>query len=226
MMKLLESVFSPERCEKMIKDLQDERRALKWVSYNDLECEYRKHTISQLVDMPPSVQTALAEMHNLCPNGLVPDHNYEKGFLWGGGVHKTMHGGYLAMHKDFNVLPTSYRDPVQLERVANLIVYLNEVNDGRLCLEDGTEVYPKPGLGVLFDPRGTYHGHPWPLRNRTPRYSLAVYFYKQRVVPQEEWRSTQYLPLPFHEDTITLRQKLNARADARLRYRQYWPEDG
>lgn len=221
-MNLIENIFTSDECRELISQLEDP--TLKWVSYNEPDFEFRKHTISELTGMPPPVQSALAKLHLYCPEGLVPDHNYAKGFLWGGGVHKTMHAGYLAMHKDFNVLPTSYRDTVQLERCANLIVYLNDARGGELCLEDGTEVSPKPGMGALFDPRNVYHGHPWPLKSPTPRYSLAVYFYKERVIPPAEWRSTEYLPLPFREDTTTLRQKLAARADARLRYRKYWPE--
>jgi hypothetical protein len=223
-MKIIENVLSPERCAGIIKDLQDARRDLRWVVYSDPSFEYRKHTISELAEMPPSARDAIADLHALCPEGLVPDHNYPK-FLWGGGVHKTMHGGYLAMHKDFNVLPTSYRDEEQLERVANLIVYLNDVEGGSLLLDGGKPIVPRTGRGVLFDPRNTFHGHPWPLRNRTPRYSLAVYFYRKHRIPQSEWRSTLYQPLPFATVDASLLEAIEQRANPRVRYAKYWPEE-
>jgi hypothetical protein len=225
-MKIIENIFSPERCKAIIKDLEGGRWPLTWVSYNDPSFEYRKHTISALEDMPASSRDAIAELHTLCPEGLVPDHNYgPKGFLWGGGVHKTMHGGYLAMHKDCNVLPTSYRDEEQLERVANLIVYLDYVEGGSLLLDGGKAIVPKAGRGVLFDPRDTFHGHPWPLRNRTPRYSLAVYFYRKHKIPRSEWRSTLYQPLPFATVDASLLEAIEQRANPRVRYAKYWPED-
>ena len=110
-------------------------------------------------------------------------------------------------------------------RARNLIVYLNAADGGELELEDGQTVKPAAGRGVLFDPRNVFHGHPWPRRSREPRYSLAIYFYERVRVPPSEWRSTQYQPLAFRENTQILQQKIAARGDARLRYRKHWPEE-
>ena len=51
-------------------------------------------------------------------------------------MHKTKHGGYLSIHKDFNVLPDSYSNTKQLLRCINVIGYLTdedqEFNNGSL----------------------------------------------------------------------------------------------
>jgi hypothetical protein len=163
--------------------------------------------------------------------GLIADRK-----LWGGGVHVTEKGGYLAMHRDFNVLPTSYRDPVPMRRAVNLIMYLTPNWDrgwgGELEIAESLDggvmrtrkVEPWFGSAVLFDPSQVFHGHPHPYQGATPRQSVAVYYYVREAVPMDQWRSTEYLSLPWKKDTLEAQKKRMERAFARLRYAKWWPE--
>lgn len=148
--------------------------------------------------------------------------------LWGGGVHVTLPGGYLAMHRDFNVLPTSYRDEVQMRRAVNLIMYLTPGWEpswgGELHIEGHPSIEPWFGSTAIFDPSETFHGHPYPYMGKVPRQSIAVYYYVREKVPQSQWRSTQYLPLPWRDDTPDAKRKRAERADARKRYAKWWPQ--
>jgi hypothetical protein len=111
---------------------------------------------------------------------LIPDAE-----LFGAGLHQTVSGGYLDVHVDFNLHPTT-----GLHRRCNLIVYLNKAwkreYEGYIELWDMSQnrcielVAPMFNRGVLFETNEvSYHGHPKPLR--TPmgvsRKSLAVYYY-------------------------------------------------
>lgn len=111
---------------------------------------------------------------------LIPDAE-----LVGAGLHQIVDGGYLDVHVDFNLHPST-----GLHRRCNLLVYLNkdwkrdyegylELWDmsQNLCMESVAPVFNR---GVLFETNEvSYHGHPKPLR--TPmgvsRKSLSVYYY-------------------------------------------------
>ena len=111
---------------------------------------------------------------------LIPDRE-----LVGAGLHQIVDGGYLDVHVDFNLHPTT-----GLHRRCNLLVYLNKdwkrEYEGHLELWDMSEnrcielVAPAFNRGVLFETNEiSYHGHPKPLH--TPmgvsRKSLSVYYY-------------------------------------------------
>lgn len=208
------------------------------VQYEDPDFEFRKCALNRVDAMPEAIADLIAHLQSrqfvweleamTGILGLETDPN-----LWGGGIHATLPGGYLALHRDFNVLPTSYRDPVPLRRALNLILYLtpNYLPEwgGQLELWDETgtnqrlQVAPEFGRAVLFDPSRNFHGHPHPWNAMWPRQSVAVYYYVRENVPQDHWRSTEYLPLPWKEDTAEARMKRVARANARERYARYWP---
>lgn len=112
--------------------------------------------------------------------GLVPDPHF-----YGGGLHQIESGGFLKVHADFNIHPTT-----NLERRLNLLIYLNKNWDpsyeGALELwnRDMTacarRIDPEFNRCVIFTTTDhSYHGHPVPLR--TPpgltRKSLAMYYY-------------------------------------------------
>lgn len=225
-MKIIDDFFPPEKAAELeyyFSFVQNDA----WVEYDDLDFEYRKRTVSELNKMPPVLAATVRDLAlhppetDLCPDpGLLAPEPY----LWGGGLHQTRYGGYLAMHKDFNVLPSSYTSEKQLERVLNLIVYLSDAPSGELYVDGMEPVQAKANRAVWFDPRDTFHGHPWPYRKLAPRNSIAVYFYRERIIPQDEWRSTVYRPLPFREDTPMLQAKLALRADPSVRYRKWWPK--
>lgn len=116
----------------------------------------------------------------------------------GGGVHKTMSGGKLSIHVDFNIHTTT-----KYHRRINLLLYLNKNwktewgGDLELWTRDmsrcAVKVAPIFNRAVIFSiGEDTYHGHPHPMM--TPkdvsRLSLALYYYtKDR--PAEEIK-------PFH----------------------------
>lgn len=96
----------------------------------------------------------------------------------GGGFHSIELGGFLGMHTDFN------RHPVTgAHRRLNGLLYLNDgwvPGDGGALLlgVDRLVVEPTFGRFVAFATSDTsWHGHPDPWTNPTPRRSLAVYYY-------------------------------------------------
>jgi hypothetical protein len=101
------------------------------------------------------------------------------GDTYGGGMHMTGNGGYLSMHRDFNVHPGT-----RMERRLNFLVYLNEEWDrnwgGSLYLGEhrDIEVLPVMNRTAIFEctPR-SWHGHPDPIKGAHWRKSLACYFY-------------------------------------------------
>lgn len=228
---------------------EDAAEAFYWIvdsaftHYDDPDFEFGKRTLNDVSRMPLAIYRLLNQLQErefiarvekwTGITGLVADPG-----LWGGGVHVTQPGGYLAMHRDFNVLPTSYCDPVPLRRAVNLIMYLTpnwdrgwggeleiaESYDGRTMRT--RKIEPWFGSTVLFDPSETFHGHPHPYQGATPRQSVAVYYYVREAVPQDQWRSTEYLSLPWKADTPEAQRKRMERSFARLRYAKWWPQGG
>lgn len=113
-------------------------------------------------------------------DGLVPDPHY-----YGGGLHQIEPGGFLKVHADFNIHPTT-----GLIRRLNLLVYLNRDWDpsynGALELWDSNmkscaqRIEPLYNRCVIFSTTDhSYHGHPTPLScpEGMTRKSLALYYY-------------------------------------------------
>lgn len=111
---------------------------------------------------------------------LLPDMS-----LSGGGVHKSLNGGKLDVHIDFNIL----LDRGWWRRI-NLLIYLNQDwakewgGDLELWESDlsgcTTKISPVFNRAVIFNTTETsYHGHPIPLNCPIDmaRYSLALYYY-------------------------------------------------
>ncbi len=113
--------------------------------------------------------------------------------LEGGGLHQIVRGGYLKVHADFNVHPTTGH-----YRRLNLLLYLNrgweEDWDGSLELWSRDmsrrvkSVAPILNRCVLFNTTDfAYHGHPRPLAcpPGAGRKSIALYYYTV-AKPEEE----------------------------------------
>lgn len=111
---------------------------------------------------------------------LLPDPS-----LLGGGIHKTVSGGHLAVHADFNIHPE-----LGLHRRVNLLLFLNpywlDEWGGHLELWDQSmtqcckKILPILNRAVIFKiTDDAYHGHPDPLKcpDNFARYSLAFYYY-------------------------------------------------
>jgi hypothetical protein len=112
--------------------------------------------------------------------GLVPDPHF-----FGGGLHQIEPDGFLEVHADFKLHPTT-----RLERRLNLLLYLNRGwrREWRGALElwnrDLTRcvarIEPTWNRCVIFTTTdSSFHGHPAPLAcpPGTTRKSLALYYY-------------------------------------------------
>tara|TARA_R100001163_G_C5068510_1_gene209033 strand:+ start:4079 stop:4819 length:741 start_codon:yes stop_codon:yes gene_type:complete len=108
-------------------------------------------------------------------------------FNTGGGIHKSLKGGKLAIHADFNI-----HHKLKLHRRVNILLYLNrdwdEAWHGELEMWDKymnachKRVFPHFNKVVIFNTTDTaLHGHPIPLdcpEDRS-RLSLAYYYYSE-----------------------------------------------
>lgn len=109
---------------------------------------------------------------------------------WGGGLHDIEPGGYLDLHVDFDVHPSSSR----LRRL-NVLLFLNRDYSseqmGHLQLagdanQRNVRIEPRFNRMVIFTVgNGHWHGHPTPWCGTTHRRSLAVYFYGRHATQQE-----------------------------------------
>lgn len=118
----------------------------------------------------------------------IPDLAADVG-LEGGGMHRIDKGGFLGIHRDFNLTPDK-----KMRRRVNLLVYLNACHGGDLELWEeygyrpsrkAVTVTPWPGRAVIFNTDGpAWHGHPRPLQTPT-RLSLASYYYTKAEADAE-----------------------------------------
>ena len=177
----------------------------------DKRCEFRKlaffpHVVGSVFNQiainlcSPQVVNAIGEKFGY--KGLVPDPTY-----YGGGLHMTMPGGFLGIHRDFNI-----HHELNLKRVANLIVFLN--NDwldeygGHLFLQgkprdcEKTSILPVFNRAIIFDTAAdnSYHGQPEPLKSPLGqnRLSLALYYYQSLPSHPIQERGTDFVQLRAH----------------------------
>ena len=174
----------------------------------DKRCEFRKlaffpHVVGSLFNQiainlcSPQVVNAIAEKFSY--KGLVADPTY-----YGGGLHMTMPGGFLGIHRDFNI-----HHDLNLRRVANLILFLNDdwlhQFGGHLMLQSKPRdcerilISPIFNRAIIFDTAAdnSYHGQPEPLN--TPlgknRLSLALYYYQSLSFQPTQERGTDFVDL-------------------------------
>ena len=168
------------------------RQAVPWIAY-DSATERKLETLEEQ-SLPPltrhvisqcnggTLVTFLEQLTGI--SGLVPDP-----LLWGGGLHQIERGGFLEVHADFNVHPSTH-----LHRRLNLLLYLNPEwreewgghlelwgRDMRRC---EVRVLPSFNRCVVFNTdRYCYHGHPHPLTSPhdVTRKSLALYYYAREA---------------------------------------------
>ena len=229
---VIDGLFDPsfiKKCEGEFMNIPDSE----YVRYSDPHFEFEKYALNSVEKMPDRVREVFGFIHSqefidfvssivdLSP--LLVDEK-----RWGGGLHKTKKGGYLSIHKDFTVLPTSYKDEEQMLRCINLIGYLNsnwkEEDGGHLEFWDseGEKVVAKVPIKfnrwVIFDTRNNYHGHPIPYQGETSRISIASYYYTREKIEGSKWSSTEYLKLPWMEDTEEYQEKRKERSNHEKRY--------
>ena len=130
--------------------------------------------------------------------GLLADKSLD-----GGGLHRSLDGGYLNVHADF----TAHHVHQTWQRRVNLLLYLNREwepewgGDLELWTTDmshcAAKVAPQGNRMLLFTTsEEAFHGHPDPLAcpPGVARQSLALYYFTEDVDPRI--RSTDYRARP------------------------------
>jgi Rps23 Pro-64 3,4-dihydroxylase Tpa1-like proline 4-hydroxylase len=230
---IIDNLFDEEfikKCESEFFSIGEDN----FVKYSNPFFEFEKYTLNNSDKIPENLKILFDSIHSenfVKQVSLVSGIEDLKtdGNRWGGGLHMTKGGGYLSVHKDFNVLPTSYSGERQMLRCMNLIGYLNSEwksgDGGELEFWDseGTEsivsVEPKFNRWVLFDTRENFHGHPYPYKGKSPRISIASYYYKEQNIEESLWSSTQYLKLPWMEESEEYKKQREERANPKNRYK-------
>jgi Rps23 Pro-64 3,4-dihydroxylase Tpa1-like proline 4-hydroxylase len=158
----------------------------------DIDLEYMENDtrtawqVLQFLNSPITL-SFLEELTGI--KGLIPDPKFI-----GGGYHKILRGGKLAVHADYNVHPET-----KLHRRINLLVYLNqnwqEEWGGHLELWSKDlshrthNILPIFNRAVIFNiTDDAYHGHPQPLNcpENEARYSLALYYFTEERPDNEK----------------------------------------
>lgn len=225
---LFDSEFA-RKCEDEFRLISEEN----FIHYKNPLFEFEKFALNDKEKMPSNLRKLFEYIHSQEFIEIVNQITSMENLLvdekrWGGGLHMTKNGGYLSVHKDFNVLPTSYEDDKQMLRCVNLIGYLNSKwkdDDGgelEFWSEDGTrpveKIKPKFNRWVLFDTRNNFHGHPYPYKGESPRISIASYYYIRTSTEDIDWTSTVYLKLPWMDESDEYIKERRERADSKLRY--------
>jgi hypothetical protein len=153
------------------------------------DCGYGKRLSNR--DFPPTIAKIIKRamsrefINRHIGYGLMPDPEFH-----GGGVHSSLSGGYLRMHRDFNhIINGGWR-------VSNLLLYLNREPVGGDLLVGGDRIPAEANTMVILDPEA-WHGHPEPCTGR--RDSIALYYYakekphwmQERLVTDYEWTETK-----------------------------------
>lgn len=130
----------------------------------------------------PLVKALMAELASVTQKDWLEELTGIEGLVpsaLGGGMHMTGTGGRLAMHRDFNVEPST-----GLERRLNVLLFLNPEWDpawgGVLYLgkDQQVSVLPLMNRTVVFEcGQDSWHGHPEPVEEDHWRKSLACYWY-------------------------------------------------
>ncbi|HET6158079.1 MAG TPA: 2OG-Fe(II) oxygenase [Dongiaceae bacterium] len=135
--------------------------------------------------------------------------------LFGGGLHETWPGGFLNVHTDFNVHPSTGK-----MRALNLLLYLNPdwkpEYEGYLELWPASmdrcaqRIAPLQNRAVIFQTSDiSFHGHPIPLAcpEGTTRRSLAVYYYADWPDGLKPRTKTNYVFTPLQRQAVGAEMK-------------------
>lgn len=171
----------------------DDVPAEAWVNYSS-DDDHGKRTCNRLDAMPPAAANLLRYLSSDhaarvvgAMTGLDDLHGDET--LYGGGLHETASGGFLGLHADNEVHPTT-----GMLRRLNLIIYCQPEwqpewgGDLQLWSRDASRcvqrIEPRFNRAVLFATSpGNWHGHPAPLGcpQDVRRRSIAVFFWSPAV---------------------------------------------
>ncbi len=135
--------------------------------------------------------------------GLIPDP-----YFMGAGIHKTLNGGHLDIHADFNL-----HGPMQVERRLNVLIYLNhdwkeeyggcfEVWDKAMTQKMASFVPTYNRMVCFSTGSDTFHGNPEPVNhpNGEARQSIALYYYTATWDATRKEHTTLFKPRPGSKD--------------------------
>lgn len=145
--------------------------------------------------------------------GLIPDP-----YFLGGGIHKTLNGGHLDIHADFNV-----HTHMRVERRLNVLIYLNpewkeeyggsfEIWDNDMTKKMSSFVPTENRMVCFSTGSNTFHGNPEPVNHPDgePRQSIALYYYTATWDDSRKEHSTIFKPRPGSSDQSEARAKRHA----------------
>ena len=137
--------------------------------------------------------------------GLIPDPYYQ-----GAGIHRTLNGGHLDIHADFNL-----HKQMQVERRLNVLIYLNdewqedwggsfEVWDKQMTQKMASFVPTYNRMVCFSTGSDTFHGNPEPVNHPEgkPRQSIALYYYTATWDASRKAHTTLFKPRPGSVDEV------------------------
>ncbi len=152
----------------------------------------------------------LEEMSGI--KGLIPDPYYV-----GAGIHKTLNGGYLNIHADFNV-----HKQMRVERRLNVLIYLNppwkeewggsfEVWDKPMEKKVASFAPTENRMCCFSTSSDSWHGNPEPVNHPDglPRQSIALYYYTATWDDSRVEHSTLFKPRPGSADVSDASDRRN-----------------
>ena len=202
---VFDDFLDPEVFAKAVAEFQelDSGEWINWVHANE-----RKFGNKNPEEWGPNLREILAQLNSpefvaflsrlIGVDGLFADDTLE-----GGGLHRSITGGFLNIHADFTVHP-HHRN---WQRRANILVYLTEDWEpeygGALEFWDQemkecrVKLPPISNRAVIFTTsEDSFHGHPIPMTcpEGVARRSLALYYFTEEEDPLV--RSTEYRARP------------------------------
>ncbi len=145
--------------------------------------------------------------------GLIPDP-----YFVGGGIHKTLTGGHLDIHADFNLHPH-----MKVERRLNVLIYLNpdwkaeyggsfEIWENDMSRQVASFAPIENRMCCFSTGSNTFHGNPEPVNHPDglPRQSIALYYYTATWDASRKEHSTIFKPRPGSSDQSEARARRHA----------------
>lgn len=142
--------------------------------------------------------------------GLIPDP-----YFVGAGIHKTLTGGHLDIHADFNLHPH-----MKVERRLNILIYLNpewkeeyggsfEIWENDMSKKVASFAPTENRMCCFSTGSDTFHGNPEPVNHPDglPRQSIALYYYTATWDESRVRHSTIFKPRPDSSDQSEARAK-------------------
>ncbi|WP_299733793.1 2OG-Fe(II) oxygenase [uncultured Tateyamaria sp.] len=136
-------------------------------------------------------------------DNLIPDPYFN-----GAGIHRTLNGGHLDIHADFNV-----HKQMRVERRLNVLIYLNrdwqedwggsfEIWDKQMTQKMASFVPTFNRMVCFSTGSDTFHGNPEPVNHPKgePRQSIALYYYTATWDDTRKEHTTLFKPRPGSVD--------------------------